>query len=534
MHASPRAWRPLPARGPADSIVPRLLVSAVFAPSAYDIRVTDLAHVWRESVDRKGLFKRSYLEGSPIELSDGADQIERLLKLLAAALDPAEAEHGTCSLALSRRRAAERDDELVLVITCDLPRPLEPLTWPVYLARAAPSAVTAEVVLPLVGAQWAYMRELEALRVALREKDGVIGKLADQIEKTSGLEQVFAVLPGKRRATRAVAESRVRGLAPFREREFRKRLGGPRDAPRGGALLDSVFGGAGGLACEAVEVEVEVEGVGSAEEWWLSIDKGTKMQLVPDEVPKSSGTLSLHDGFQVQATPPQVQYNSTRKQHAAADEETTDGEDDDDEPIPDSNPPPKCPAAAAAADDTTASSADEDPAPVAPPSQTVSPRTGGRLGRIGRKRKSPRPELSPAPPPPPLTTTSTRARGTRLGRIGGGARRGNAPIPEREPSVPAQRHHSPSSPQQQGPETRRHHRLGAVGRRGGEGAGEAAVADRTPKVAAAEEDDQGKEQSEEEEEEETAEERVARRRAELQKKLQKKAAAGPAKKKRKF
>jgi len=540
--------------------IPNLLVSTDFTPQSYTIRITDLANMWTECLEKKPIIMRGLKEDTSIDPTDGPDQIHKLLELLRAAFDPTSPEHGDTSMVLSSGDSSEGDNVLSIHVTVILPGGLRPLKWPMYLTQSPPSAIATELVLPLVQAHHVRTQEITEMVATLRDKDGVIAKLVDKLEATgTGLEHIFTSLSGRRKLTRTIAEERVKGLAPFREADFRKRSVAAHVEARHGdiqELLDSVFGGTG-LACAA---DLEIEDSPALNNWWTRLGKGKHIALVErgKETAKRTETPpapvraeskannndrdSDDDDFQVQVTPPRLatgkRDTATRPKTAKAappaatndDDETSDGEDAE---IPHSIPVPS---------QRTRPGGDAKP-------------SGSRLGVIGKRARPPPPPPRSPPPPPsspavhvnkgdddgsvtasdiddadndasspakPPPPRASQPRRPALGRIGGkataSARTPPVENPEETPGAPA----TTTTPKRS--------RLGAIGRK--TGVGEEAETKRgrgtTPALAKEEEIEA------EERPRETSQERADRKREELQRELQKRAGAGPAKKKRKF
>lgn len=65
-------WRPLP----TFPDLPALLISPGFhvESSSYSLAITDLANIWTESLDRKGILRRSLNEDTSIDISDGGQE----------------------------------------------------------------------------------------------------------------------------------------------------------------------------------------------------------------------------------------------------------------------------------------------------------------------------------------------------------------------------------------------------------------------------------------------------------------------------
>lgn len=453
------SWRPLPVSRPD---LPALLVSTSFTSSpassaSYTVQITDLANMWSESLERKAIYRRSLQEDTSIDPSEDEQNMRTFLDYIRAAFDPSDDEHQNTSLILSvgddaesRRNAG--DDGLVLHITCILPSSFTPLKWPMYLKKCPASTLTTQLVLPLLQAQHARAREIDALVAALRDKDTVICKMGDKLEALNvGLETIFTSLSNRRKATQAQAEERVKGLALFDEDKFRGKMdkahNGGRSSDDGGlpglpGLIKDVFGGTTGLTYQSDSLLVDDDAL-PLNDWWRKLRTGSPPSPVPlverrkgkeketapaarksrAETPTPTPTpprpaakpsaksaaadqdTDEDDGdFQVQSTPPHLQSarkrdtntRPTTTKTTAGDDETT--EDDTDEPslIPDSYPPPAQP--------------------------RPSPRKLGGLGGLRKKKAesplpppadsatpTPTPTPSPSPSPPPPKPTPVAA-----------------------------------------------------------------------------------------------------------------------------
>ncbi|KAK3329176.1 XRCC4-like factor-domain-containing protein [Apodospora peruviana] len=532
-HAS---WRPLSVAVPG---IPNLLVSAAFTAESYNVHITDLANLWVESMDRKPIVKRGLVEDTSIDPSDGPDQIRRMLELLRAAFDMNDPEHPNTSLTLGQD-SRSGVDSLVIHVTCILPKPLKPFKWPMHLTKCPQSTLATELVLPLIQAHEARSREIDLLMAALKEKDGVIGKLIENLEANgTGLEQVFNALSGKRRVTRETADGKVKGLAPFSEADFRSGSREGQSATRSPdvqSLLDSVFVDTG----LKYKSDLDLEASSTLDDWWTKLGKGKQVVLVDNpraKIPESAPSPPTpgqraeadddDDDFQVQATPPGLSSVRKRGTHTRPvvpdddDDEISDGEDDSE--IPDSLPPS---------------------------SKTIAPSksSGSRLGAIGGRKNlgsstPPRPtqrsgetadesdtasepdEDDDADPPPPPSPPKPVKRGGKLGRIGGKSARSPSPEPpveEKPSSQPARRH-----------------KLGTIGKKTTPSA-QASTSHHAESGGS--DDDRGRKSktpvtaggSRKERPRETSQERADRKRVELERELERKVAAGPVKKKHKF
>ncbi|KAI1198424.1 XLF-domain-containing protein [Nemania serpens] len=301
-------WCPLP----TFPGLPNLLVSARFGESSYTLHVTDLANVWVESLDRRGILLRSLQENTSIDLVDAdREQWAVFLSKLRAALVPASSDHRLTSLSIAANSHSNKEHDLTLRITCELPKPLEPLRWPVRLVKCPPASLASELVLPLVQDHYVRCREAEDLMNQLREKDALITKLLDKLHTMhTPLELIFNSLSAKHATSRAAAEERVKGLAPFSEGKWRSQrdLEPPQNTPD---LLRRVFGDSGFSFATDMDIGVS----DTLNEWWAKLGAGfhaaEKLEINSsnqeskeeardsEDVPGSAD----NDDFQVQATP---------------------------------------------------------------------------------------------------------------------------------------------------------------------------------------------------------------------------------------
>lgn len=582
-------WRPLP--GVAVAGIPGLLVSTDFTAQSYAIHLTDLANVWTETLDKKPIIMRGLKEDTSIDPTDGPDQIRKLLDLVRAAFDPSAPEHGDTTLALSRASGGSTDgdggDDLMIQVSVVLPKPLRPLTWPIYLKKLPQSAIATELVLPLVHSHQARAREVDELITSLKEKDGVIVKLIDKLEASGiGLENVFTALSGRRKVTKAIAEERIRGLASFKESKFRKHAETTEREGDGSddmaTLLDNVFGAGAGLPSGTA---LDIGESPALNDWWTSLGKGKSAALVsqaknvesassPKGYSQPASTPAARpkpvdddetasegddddDDFEVQATPPNKKHDHDTKPA----EPQADNEDDFEVQA---TPPSRKRAAHMGAsrilddDDETSDGEDAeipDSMPTAPAKQTTSKGNTKRLGAIGGKakqrasepkQKTPPRKHTPTPPPPPSTrahpvpTQDDDASGTASDTA---SEPGSPPPPPKPSSQPSRRgggigriggRKAPANaatpepsgsppPTSQQTQTPKR-RLGVIGKKAPGSAERGRGKTRTPV----------EEEEKVEEKRETSQERADRKRVELKRELEEKARAAPARKKRKF
>ncbi|KAI1282715.1 XLF-domain-containing protein [Xylaria sp. FL0933] len=345
---SPSKWHPLP-RFPA---LPALLASARFGESSYALYITDLANVWGEKLDRRGILLRSLQENTSIDLVDAdAEQWAVFLSKLNAAFDPASPDHRRTSLAIAAAAEShsKNRDGLTLRITCELPQPLEALKWPVHLAKCQPASLASELVLPLIQEQYVRSREAKDLMNQLKEKDAIISKLLDKLSTmNTPLDNIFNSLSAKHAITRAAAEERIKGLAPFDEEKWRshRKIERPQDAL---GLLQSVFGGPG--FSQGTDMDLGVSD--TLNDWWAKLGSGfhtaSKPDInIPSQEPKekasdstaSSEKEDVDEDFQVQVTPRRRGLRSSDSENSTKGKATRKSIDSNGSVVPDSHPTP--------------------------------------------------------------------------------------------------------------------------------------------------------------------------------------------------
>ncbi|KAN0093768.1 XLF domain containing protein [Hyaloscypha variabilis] len=574
------AWRALPLSASAGAQLPALFISEAFTPSSYTIQLTDLTHIWRESLDRRAIVRRSRQEGTSIDPSDGTDQLQIFLNKLKLGLAGGK----DTALALTIAAGPDRPS-LVLNIIVKLPGGLAPLQWPIQLDAAPQSLMTSHFTVPLLKAQHASTQDFASLTEVVKEKDHVIQKLLDKLEgQGTELGQIFPQAAGRagRKVDRKMAEERVKGLGPFDLAAWRRSTHHETSRDIAG-LVGEVFAGDNAASSRAdSDAPTEEE----SDIWWESI-KGITINLAtgkistnglsttrktpprPKPVLRKEDTIEDDDAFQVQATPPHLVQSPKRVASKPVIDNSTDDDDDLDVPtqhskIPDSFPvsPPQAvpspkrpkkigaigakkaalkldtPDEESTVDEASSlhrlsadgSTASETPPPPPPPSEPVI-RPRKKLGRIGGKKEPPPPEPEPEPerdisPPPARTTPAAQApqpKKGKLGQIGGKKRRAETPPPAEEEDAQPETSKTATTPKR---------KLGVIGNRH---QSPAAKKENSPLIA---EESRGRASAKPEREKtppprETSEERADKKRLQLKRELEEKAKA-PVKKKKKF
>ncbi|KAI4244412.1 MAG: hypothetical protein LQ352_006820, partial [Teloschistes flavicans] len=268
----------------ADVAVPPLLIKYEVGASNYKLWLTDLTHIWAETLAQRPLVQRAWeidSEIDPIEI----DQRERLLRHIKDALDEVK---GT-KLVLSNENVSNR---LTLKGKCPLPKPLKPLIWPFRLLLEPQSTLTNELILPLMAQQLAMCNQVSLLLATIKDKDHVIGKLTDKIQSEGvDLGKVFPSVASSKHGSKAkvrehLAKS-VPGLGVFNKDHFESQ--GPQELDVSGStvdLLSQLSVNANGLTSFNM---IQQSTLGA---WWE--DLGAEGALEADEKQDFSGSFSQH------------------------------------------------------------------------------------------------------------------------------------------------------------------------------------------------------------------------------------------------
>lgn len=204
----------------AGVAVPPLIIKFVIGTSDYTVWVTDLTLIWKESLDRKRIIRRSLDVDTSIDPSEDSDQLRLFLQRVGDAL---EQQPGT-TLDLVQN---DNDQSLLLQTFTPLPGSLKPLEWSIALLPAPQSTLTAELIVPMLSQQMVANAEKASLLQQLKEKDQVIARLMDKMQLDGvDLGRLFpgvASKSSKSMSRQALAKS-VKGLGEFDEHQWRNHL----------------------------------------------------------------------------------------------------------------------------------------------------------------------------------------------------------------------------------------------------------------------------------------------------------------------
>lgn len=535
--------------------LPPLLISTGFTSNSYKVNITDLTYLWSESLDRRGIIKRSLDEDTSIDPSEDAQQLRVFLDKIHSCLSGGE--NTTLSIQAKSSPKSSAPPNLNLFLTAKLPKGLRPLEWPMHLNLLPQSELSSLLMIPILRAQNTRMRELGRLIEMLRDKDHVIQKLVDKLETTGAeLGHVFPGAAGKggRKIPRKLAEERVRGLGVFEVEDWKKEMKVKEEESSHEnvkAVIKEVFEG---QALAKLDLITNSETLGSWLNWWdnlnenpLELSSGTGAPTRNNDPPKAPNIREKSkfpvkeddDDFEVQATPPHLGINPAKDTDTISSpptlgsqrviEDSTDEDDDLDAPsqrsiVPDSVllSPPKQPRKLGVIGRSKPAPAPKPP--TKPKSPVPQAKVNGKHPIVDAEETASEDEGDQPPaksptPPKPASPPTPRGKKGGLGKIGGKTREATPPAantPEKSTT----------------PDRKPKHKLGVIGHKA-----KTPEADKALEHATEESTGRGRGVSKEEEHEkeprETSKERADRKREELKRALEEKAKV-PVKKKRKF
>ena len=212
-------WKPLQI-DLKDVVIPPLLIKTEFGLSNYKIWLTDLSHIWAESMDRRQIIQRTFSVDTSIDPSEDTSQLRLFLQSIEDALVQRT---GTIVDIVQ----SETKMHLTLQTCTPLPGPLKPLEWKIMLIPAAQSVFTTEFVIPLLNQQSTAKAEKASLLQQLTYKDNVISKLIDTMQSDGvDLSKVFPSAPHARpgaNARQMIGKS-VKGLSEFDFEQWQSRI----------------------------------------------------------------------------------------------------------------------------------------------------------------------------------------------------------------------------------------------------------------------------------------------------------------------
>ncbi|OKL56647.1 hypothetical protein UA08_08349 [Talaromyces atroroseus] len=211
---SPR-WQSLPTR---NESAPPLLYSFDYTPQFYEFHLTDLTYIWFEHLDHKHILRRAEDSETSIDPSEDANQYAVFMQKIQDALRGAKS-------SIVNVAANGKPGSLSVTTSTNLPGGLRPLKWSFSLSRERPSAVTRQLLLPLLKGEKEHEKREQSLLDHIRDKDSVLSKIFDKID-ASQLTTMFPGTTGARHAKPKISDliKHIKGATKFDEKEWRGNL----------------------------------------------------------------------------------------------------------------------------------------------------------------------------------------------------------------------------------------------------------------------------------------------------------------------
>lgn len=212
-------WKPLQIAH-NDVPIPPLLVKTEFGLSSYKVWLTDLTHIWIESMDRKQIIQRAFSVDTSIDPSEDTSQ----LRLFLQSVEDAIVQRAGTSVEVVQ---SDNKKHLILQTSTPLPGSLNPLEWKIMLMLAPQSILTTEFVIPLLSQQSIAKAEKASLLQQLKYKDNVISKMIEKMQSDGvDLTKIFLGAPHPRPGANArqVVGKSVNGFGEFDLEQWQNRI----------------------------------------------------------------------------------------------------------------------------------------------------------------------------------------------------------------------------------------------------------------------------------------------------------------------
>ena len=207
----------------------------------YSFFITDLCNLWSEKLKASLLQQRAQEMQSPFNPSQDGNQLETLLKRLKDVFQ------GTAAEAQVSIRSRDQETDLLIDLSCDLPKPLRPLKWNLSAAQQGNEQFRSQVLMPLLFEVSCQKIQMDILISIIAEKDSALKNILDKVD-SSGLDltNLFPIVAATRqnRITnkKDVLRSAMRGLQTFEpERFFDDHVQADKPEKITTGLLKSVF-----------------------------------------------------------------------------------------------------------------------------------------------------------------------------------------------------------------------------------------------------------------------------------------------------
>jgi hypothetical protein len=195
-----------------------LYLQCAFTENSYSIWITDMYRLWHEQLGKKQITRRASDKGLQIDLSD-VNNLRIVLEHLSSSLRTDEI-HADKS---------REEDYLELIARIRLPKPLPEASWVFRPTLCTPNEFRKHVTEPLFDKIHGQEQGQLDLIQRINDKDHVIEKLLDQVDKASiDLASIFPALAplanARKGFSKREAETLVPALAPFDSKVWRDDL----------------------------------------------------------------------------------------------------------------------------------------------------------------------------------------------------------------------------------------------------------------------------------------------------------------------
>lgn len=190
-----------------------LFIRYNFHQTGYDVHLTDLVHVWSESMDRRDVIRRALNDNTVIDPSEDRSQFQMLLAKVADGI----AGQPDTDLQIY---IPPSSTGLTLRVTTRLPAPLKPLEWTINLQQTDGNDIRTMVVGPVLQDCERLRSRVDGLRESVQAKDKIIHRLLDKVE-SAGMD-LASIFPGLSRVSglkipqqRDWLSKNITGIAPY-------------------------------------------------------------------------------------------------------------------------------------------------------------------------------------------------------------------------------------------------------------------------------------------------------------------------------
>jgi hypothetical protein len=296
------AWKKLSLTPPIRS-APSILVNTHFTLTSYSVSITDLYHIWNETLIKSDILKRATSEETTIDPSEDDSQLQLLLEKLETSLLDNGGELALHSVATGTGResgaATNSRCSLRLQLTLELPAPLPELRWTFRLKQGSTSDFTNLFVLPLISLASMQGEQIENLLTAIEAKDRVIQKLVGSFEDS------------KLDLGSVVGHRSKKALVPFDKDVWEDKFRGLGDRTVKD-IVGVVFGNRRDVISSVRNIDPD------ASEWWREIDTN-------DDSDNPRIIKTLYENKEQRPPPPKKEQGPMDD-----DSETADADDDED------------------------------------------------------------------------------------------------------------------------------------------------------------------------------------------------------------